>query len=51
MKSIIGFVGFILVLGGAGSSDCGAALLPSVSISLVGLAMMFLAMRTGGKKC
>lgn len=51
MKGIIGITGFMLLLGGAGSSDCGAALLPSVGISLIGLALMFLAMRIGGKKC
>ena len=47
MKSIIRITGFILLLGGAGSSDCGAAVLPSVGISLVGLAMMYFS--KGGK--
>ena len=48
MKGIIGITGFILVFGGAGSSDCGAALLPSAGISLIGLAMMYFASK-GGK--
>ena len=48
MKGIIGFVGFILLLGGAGNSDCGRALLPSVSVSLIGLAIMYFASK-GGK--
>lgn len=51
MKGFIGILGFMLLLGGAGSSDCGAALLPSVGISMVGLALIFLAMRIGGKRC
>lgn len=48
MKGIIGFVGFILLIGGAGSSDCGADLLPSVTTSLIGMVMIFLAIK-GGK--
>ena len=51
MKGIIGFVGFILLIGGAGKSDCGGALLPSVCVSLLGLALMFLSIRIGGKRC
>lgn len=51
MKGIIGITGFMLLLGGAGNSDCGGALLPSVCVSLLGLALMFLAMRIGGKRC
>ena len=48
MKAILGGIGFILVLGGAGSSDCGADLLPSVTTSLIGMVMIFLAIK-GGK--
>lgn len=50
-SGIIGIIGFFLLLGGASNSDCGGDLLPSVSISLVGLALMYLAMRIGVKKC
>ena len=48
MKAILGTIGFILVLGGAGSSDCGAGLLPSAITSLIGMGMLFLAIK-GGK--
>lgn len=48
MKAILGAIGFILVLGGAGSSDCGADLLPSAITSLIGMVMLFLAIK-GGK--
>lgn len=50
-SGIIGIIGFFLLLGGASNSDCGGDLLPSVSISLVGLTLMYLAMRIGGKEC
>lgn len=50
-SGIIGIIGFFLLIGGAGNSDCGEPLLPSVSISLMGLALMYLAMRIGGKEC
>ena len=48
MKAILGAIGFILVLGGAGSSDCGADLLPSAITSLIGMGIVFLAIK-GGK--
>ena len=48
MKAILGAIGFILVLGGAGSSDCGADLLQSVITSLIGMVMVFVAIK-GGK--
>lgn len=48
MKAILGAIGAILVLGGAGSSDCGADLIPSAITSLIGMGMVFLAIN-GGK--
>lgn len=51
MKTILGTIGFFLMIGGAGASDCGADLLPSAITSMAGLAMMFVAIRIGGEKC
>ena len=46
----IGFcAGLILLLGGAGNSDCGGALLPSVGISLLGLVLMFISTKGAGE--
>lgn len=47
MKAMLGTIGFLLILGGAGSSDCGADLLPSAITSLIGMGMVFLAIKGG----
>lgn len=40
MKALLGTVGFLLVVGGAGNSDCGGDFFPSVITALIGLCMM-----------
>lgn len=45
MKALIGTVGFLLVVGGAGTSDCGGDFFSSVITALIGLCMMGFAVR------
>lgn len=45
MKAFLGITGFLLMVGGAGNSDCGGDLLPSVITAFIGLCMMSFAVK------
>lgn len=45
MKAFLGITGFMLMIGGAGNSDCGGDLLTSVITALIGLCMMGFAIK------
>ena len=50
MRGLIGMIGFLLMVGGAGNSDVGGDIIKSIGISALGFLLMIISARIGERK-